>query len=222
MKKSLAEIYNNKISDFEKIADKFKDVDLHGPLLTSPGKLYENSKIKLLIVGQETKGWHNINSGIEHLMNIYEKFDLGRNYYSSPFWNITRKVERALEIEEYSCAWTNLNKYDVNAKRPKGIYEKEISSFDDILVDEIELLNPDICVFFTGPHFDTRLKKIYNNLIFQAEDDWKTNQLVSLKHEKLPKITIRTYHPKYLRMQKFESAFIELVKRKKNTVHNNA
>ncbi len=214
MKKQLTELYQNRISEFEKIAEKFKDVDLHGPILTSPREKYENSKIKLLIIGQETKGWNNIQSGVEGLMNVYEKFDLGRNYYSSPFWNVTRKVERALEIEEYSCAWTNLNKYDVGAKRPKGSYAKDISNFDDILLSEIEILKPDVCIFFTGPDFDSRLKNIYNNIVFQKEEGWKTNQLVTLKHNNLPEISIRTYHPKYLRMKKFEQNFIELIKEK--------
>ncbi|MGK0366703.1 MAG: hypothetical protein ACI85O_003778 [Saprospiraceae bacterium] len=220
MKKELIEIYQQKQSEFNEIAEKFKTVNLHGPFLTSPGESYKKSKIKLLIIGQETNGWYNIQSKIEGLMNVYEEFNLGKKKSSSPFWNITRKIERILEIEEYSCAWTNLNKYDVNSKRPKGNHEKEISQFDDLLISEIEILKPDVCIFFTGPSFDYRLKKIYSDIILQEEENWKHNQLVNLKHEKLPKISIRTYHPKYLRMKKFESSFLELLKKKMNTVHN--
>ncbi len=221
MKKELIKIYQDRQADFNEIAEKIKTENLHGPFLTSPGERYRNSKIRLLIIGQETNGWYDIQSKIEGLMNVYEEFNLGEKYYSSPFWNVTRKVERALEIEEYSSAWTNLNKYDVNSKRPQGSHEKEISKFDDLLLSEIEILKPDICVFFTGPHFDFRLKNIYDGIEFRKEDNWKTNQLVTLKHEKLPTISIRTYHPKYLRMKKFESPFLELIKEKKNTVHNN-
>lgn len=218
MRKKLIEVYQKKLPEFEEIADKFKGINLHGPFLTSPGESYKNSRIRLLIIGQETNGWYNIHSKIEGLMDVYDDFNLGKKYYSSPFWNITRKVERTLQIEAYSCAWTNLNKYDVNKKRPAGIHEKEISTFDDILISEIKILKPDICIFFTGPAFDYRLKRIYDGLIFQKEEHWKYNQLVTLKHEKLPMLAIRTYHPKYLRMKKFEQPFIKFLKEKMNMI----
>lgn len=214
IKKDLIEIYKKREPEFERIAKQFENEKLHGPFLTSPDEKYSNSKTKLLIIGQETKGWDNISSEIEGLMSVYEEFNLGKKYYSSPFWNVTRKVERILGIEEYSCAWTNLNKYDINSKRPKGKHEKEISKFDDLLISEIKILKPDVCIFFTGPHFDSRLIKIYEGIKFKEEENWKRNQfqLVSLKHENLPELSIRTYHPKYLRMQKHEPQFLELIK----------
>lgn len=215
MKKELFEVYQQRQSEFEQIAKKLNDVNLHGPFLISPGESYRKSKIKLMIIGQETNGWYNIHSKIDGLMKVYEDFNVGKNYSSSPFWNVTRKLERTLEIKEHSCVWANLNKYDVNNKRPKGKHEQEISHFDNLLISEIEILKPDICIFFTGPTFDYRLKKLYNDIVFQEEENWKKNQLVTLKHEKLPEISIRTYHPKYLRMKKFESPFIEFVKKKK-------
>ena len=46
-------------------------------------------------------------------LETYEEFDFGVSYYSSPFWNIIRKVERALSIEPYAIAWSNLNRFDV-------------------------------------------------------------------------------------------------------------
>ena len=218
MKEDLIKIYQKRLDQFDEIAEKFKQVNLHGPFLLSPNTKYQKSKKRLLIIGQETKGWHRIQDNIDGLMKVYEDFDLGRNYYSSPFWNVIRKVERVLDIEKYGCAWTNLNKYDVNKKRPKGIYEDEICKFDDLLIDEIEILKPDICIFFTGPDFDTRLKRTFKNLVFQEEKNWKPKQLSILKNEKLPTFSIRAYHPNYLRLKKYENSFIEFLEEKKRHI----
>ena len=66
-----------------------------------------------------------------------------------PFWNVTRKLEKALGNDAHSCAWTNFSKYDVDAGRAYGEHEKEISTLDNLLKKEIEILKPKICVLLT-------------------------------------------------------------------------
>lgn len=213
----LEELYKKKISEFKNIVEQFPERNLMGPLLMSETNEYENSKVKLLIIGQETNGWGYHSEKIKQGMSDYLSFNLGEKYISSPFWNVTRKIESALGNNKYSCSWTNLSKYDDDTKRPEGEVAEKISKIDTLLLEEIEILKPDFIIFFTSHHFDYRIKKIFDNIEFKSIDDFTIKQCSKLNHQSLPINTFRTYHPKYLRISGLENKFIELIK---NTIHN--
>ncbi len=208
----LEQLYNKRINDFKQIAETFPNEKLAGPFLMSPNEKYETQPKKLLIIGQQTNGWSYHATDVKNQMGTYEKFNLGIEYYSTPFWNIVRKLENAIGIEKHSCAWTNINKYDLNAKKPYGKYEKEIKKLDSILFNEIAIIEPDICVFFTGPSFDKRIKSVFQDLVFEEIENWDKGQLVKLKHSALPELTFKTHHPKSLRIRQIENRFIEYMK----------
>jgi hypothetical protein len=212
VREELRQLYHNYQHKFEEVVKPFPNDDIAGPLLMSPDDTYSNQRIKLLIVGQETNGWGYFSSNIDEGMIHYENFNLGIDYYSSPFWNITRKVERLLGNDEYSCAWTNISKYDVNAKRPSGSHLKEIEKIDDLLLKEIKVLKPDVVIFYTGPDLDYRLKKIFNSLTYKSIEGFTERQFTRLIHPLLPQLSFRSYHPRSLRMRKVEAAFIEYLK----------
>ena len=75
-----------------------------------------------------------------------------------------RIIEKVLQNKPHSCAWTNLNKFDLNCKRPKGQHETVISTLDNILLDELKIVKPDFILFYTGPNFDERIKRIFTNI----------------------------------------------------------
>jgi hypothetical protein len=177
----------------------------------SPNDKYSSQPKRLLIVGQETFGWDYHVSNIDKQMQAYENFNLGVDYYSSPFWNITRKVERALKNEEHSCAWTNISKFDHDGGKAQGKYEQVISSLDSILVDEIKIIAPTVCIFFTGPSFDGRIKNIFEGIQFDDVSNWPNRQFCKLTHPLLPENTFRSYHPKSLRMRHLENNFIDFI-----------
>lgn len=207
MKNSLKTLYENKKPLFEKITNQFPNDGLSRPLLISPNSEYQNQNIKILIVGQETHGWGCFSDDIEAGMKLYEVFNLGEENCASPFWNVTRKVEDILVGTKFSCAWTNLNKYDVGAERPSGDHLNAISSLDHILIDEIKILRPDIVIFFTGPDFDSRIRSVFTEVCFENIEEFPIGQLARLKHPQLPPKSYRTYHPKYLRMKGLETGF---------------
>ena len=208
----LKQLYEENLDGFKNVKNNFPDDDIAGPLLMSPNKIYQNQSKKLLIIGQQTNWWeYNIND-IDKQMKSYEGFNVGENYYASPFWNIIRKLELVLGNDKCSCTWTNLNKFDLDSGRPYGNYELEISKLDSILIKEIQILKPDICVFFTGPSFDGRLKSIFDNILFTKVDNWGINQLSKLTHPNLPKLSFRTHHPKSLRIRYLENDFIKFIK----------
>jgi hypothetical protein len=179
---------------------------VHGPFLMSPENEYQQSKTKLLIIGQETNGW-STTTNISTQMSAYREFGLGKTY-NSPFWSIARKLEQAIGTEPCSCAWTNINKYDEKKKRPKQTVREATSELNDILKEEIKLSEPEICVFFVGPRYHKKIMEMYPSVEFVPVKGWKRNALTKLSHPKLPKETFITYHPKYLRISKLESDFI--------------
>ena len=207
-RQELKKLYQKNKEAFVSVLKSFPDDDLAGPFLMSPNEAYYRQKSKLFIIGQETNGWSYHIDDFDKQMQNYEDFNVGSAYYASPFWNIIRKLESAIKAEPYSCAWTNISKFDLEASRPYGKYLDEISKLDIILKDEINLLKPDICHFFTGPAFDYRIELIFPGVVFENIEEWNPRQFCKLIHPDLPINSFRSYHPKSLRIRKLENRFI--------------
>jgi hypothetical protein len=212
MHEVLYQLYVSRQANFIKVQSQFSGNELAGPLLMAPNALYDQQPNPLLIVGQETKGWRSLEGdAIREQMAAYEEFNVGEGYYASPFWNVTRKVEAALGNAPYSCAWTNVSKFDVARGRSYGDQAAVIATLDDLLVAEIALLKPKVCLFFTGPDFDDRLRHTFPELTYQQVTEWPERALARLVHPALPANTFRTYHPNYLRRSGQEAAFLEFM-----------
>jgi len=211
-KEDLRCLYNKYQSDFKNIVQRFPSDDLGGPFLMSPNSDYYKQRNPLLVVGQETFGWEKHIDDLFKQMTVYEDFNVGENYLSSPFWNVIRKVEVALENQPYSCAWTNVSKFDQNSGRPDEEHQYEICSLDHILAEEIKILRPKFCLFFTSHRYDERLRNIFTGAEFVKVDNQPLNQISKIKHPLLPKFTMRAYHPRYLRMRGLEDNFIKVIK----------
>jgi hypothetical protein len=198
------------MSDFRHIQDVFKD-SISGPLLMSPNDKYAKQTIPFLVIGQETNGWES-KGECESLMYEYETFNVGEKHSRYPFWNVVRKIEKTLGNEACSCAWTNISKYDQDSRRPDKAHEEIFSIVDNLLIDEIKIVKPKICIFFTSPHFDYRLQNIFDNQIeFIETYCFDMEILCQLKHPNLPVLTFRTYHPGYLRRSRNEESVIDFI-----------
>lgn len=214
MNQELKKLYLQYQQEFQKVSDMNDEKNhIHGPFLISPDDKYFNQQKKIMIVGKETFGWSKHGGNIDLAMEHYREFNLGSKYYSSPFWNITRKIETTFDIEPYSCAWGNLNKFDVNQGTPFGIYLEEISKLDKLLLEEIHILKPDNIIFFTGPALDYRIKNIFKDIVFEPIEGFSRNQLCRLTHPELPLNTWRTYHPNYIRRSGLEQKLLSFFKK---------
>jgi hypothetical protein len=211
MENELLAIYESRKKEFNDIVEKFPEAKMGGPFLMSPNDKYKNQKNPLLIIGRETHGWTSERGNLTKQMEKYIEFNLGIKYRPSPFWNVTRKVEKVIQNEPFSCAWTNFSKFDFYAGSSYGKYEVAISHVDNLLIDEIRVIKPKVCLFFTGPSFDQRIKKVFNKIEFSEIEGWRVRQLCQLNHPSLPMMTFRTYHPRSLRMQKLENRFINFI-----------
>lgn len=222
IKNKLFQCYCNRISDFQKIQDTCgKDKNIHGPLLMSPNDIYEKQPLPFLVIGQETYGWDVFSDIVTEdecleMMHITEDFNVGEKYYASPFWNVTRKIEGILGNEPCSCAWTNISKYDQDGGRPDKECEEKFSVIDNLLRDEIKIINPKICIFFTSHNLDYRVEKIFGQVEFIEINNFDIDVFCQLKHPDLPLLTFRTYHPKYLRISGMEGSFLDVID---NLVH---
>ncbi|MGZ9898993.1 hypothetical protein [Shewanella gaetbuli] len=205
----LQQIYSSYISGLNDFALKFSDKNLNGPLLIKV-KGYIDEPLKLMCVGQETYGWDQ-SLTIEEQLNSYEGFNFGSNYSSSPFWNVIRKMECALGVTPYSIAWSNLNRFDQNVGSPSGDVLEQIVRFDSILTEEIKVLDPDVCIFFTNYKYDTRLNNMYEGLVFENIEGLPPKHFAKLTHPLLPNITIRAPHPKTIRIRSWEDSFIRYI-----------
>ena len=211
MKEQLLKAYQGRQAEFKSVRAKFSDDDMAGPLLMSPNDKFANQPNPLLIIGQETYGWDYNVDDLVMQMDVYENFNVGKDYFASPFWNVTRKVEMALGNEPYSCAWTNISKFDIDGGRAFGEHQIAIATLDNLLLEEIHILKPKVCIFFTGPSFDIRIKNIFTGVEFITIENQTFNQLCQLKHKDLPEFTFRSYHPNYLRRSGLETDFIKYI-----------
>ena len=183
---------------------------LSHPLLISIPEAYLSQKEKLLIVGQQTNGW--CVGSIDDLLECYKEFNFGKQYFSSPFWNVTRNLEKFLKIDPFAITWSNLNKCDFNGSRPNKKLEQEIYSKFPVLTGEIGLLKPDIVLFFSGPNYDSHLKRIFPKCKFINVSGFLERQLCRVEHQVLPFNSYRTYHPKYLRISGLELKVLNKLK----------
>jgi len=174
---------------------------------------YGHQPIRLFIIGQETNGWSSKYDDIESLLKTYREFNMGEGYYSSPFWNITRKLEDLLSIDHYSCAWSNINRYDHNGREPKGEILKEIRRLDFLVREELSLIHPDVCFFFTNRKYDYRLRELYSGVEMHEVKELPYNHFCRLEHQDLPLHTYRTPHPRTIRTRKWERAFLSVMEK---------
>lgn len=201
LNQSLREFYARALRPLEEI---LADRDgVSGPLLLSVPEGYTHTSVRLLIAGQQTKGWPGLSSGIDTLLATYQEFDLGRNYVASPFWQASHQLDAAVNPggPPRSFLWSNLIKVDQHGGRPQEDIEERVATLG-LFEAEIAITGPQVVVFFTGPNYDARLRKTFPGVEYRPLSP-VVSQLV---HPKLPPRSFRTYHPKYLWLSKKRDA----------------
>jgi len=217
----LYEVYRKFWNNLKDALQKINTVNLKisDPLLLYAFPEYEKAKVKLLIVGQQTCGWSD-DSGdtldadpIKKVMERYKNFHLGEKYKKSPFWYSSHDLYNKLNPDgpAYGFLWSNLIRVDQNCQRPKELIENVVCESSPLLAYEINLLKPDIVVFFTGPYYDNRLKKTFGKLTFEKVEGFRERVLSRIQHDGLPKYSFRTYHPNYLRLQRLLESVISKI-----------
>ena len=114
-------------------------------------------------------------------------------------------------ISKFSIVWSNLNRCDFNDGRPPSEIEKDLHVTFPILTGEIEILQPNVVIFFSGPYFDEHINQSFVGSQFQSVDGFSEREVARVVHDSLPQHSYRTYHPKYLRISGIEPKFIKYI-----------
>ena len=216
---------NIELAELYKESSKYLDLDANLMKLISPPMLlritdkYENHKSKVLVLGQETKGWGAENIGfeafdtfitntnsVECLCDLYEGFCFAKwsSHKKSPFWRAFRQLAKMSfgeEIFESNVIWSNLVKVDYNrASIKKMAWENQLKILEyskKILERELQILKPTTCVLFTGPNYDSFVAHILGKQEYVAVlDKYPVEEFARFEREGIP--FYRTYHPSYL------------------------
>jgi hypothetical protein len=180
--------------------------------------------LKLLVVGQETLRWQyepegssaasaircfkdfsTAADGVAAMWELYRWYGLGRRYpkLNSPFWRGFRALDAAVNAERDSALWTNIFKVNVNGSVMGNCTKAEIARLQNaqlgLLRHEIDVLKPDVVVFFTGPRYDSAIQAEFGAVEFGSFDgSISPSRLALLRAPGLPVKTVRSYHPEYL------------------------
>lgn len=205
LNQKLESLYLSKMDHLSKMYAELKQLgqsDYSWPLLLHVWEEdYSKAPIKLMIIGQEPNGWDAELTTAEDVvssMAVYEHFDMGRNY-NSIFWRWARKINQQLGNPNTNCfVWNNILKFGKECE--KGRPDRRITEFENrycnIIADEIAILNPDVCIFLTGPSYDNDIKAKFPDVEFVEFGGYKDkNEVAWLKSEHLPPHSYRTYHP---------------------------
>jgi len=191
------------------------------PLLVVVPPGYVQSRVRLMIVGQETLGWGesdwdpSTHYGREKLYSWYEDFDLahGRRERGSPFWQAAYKLEAALNPDgpSRSFLWTNVVpvSQDVSGTGRFGPPDSAVARSAcgaNLLPIEVDVTRPDAIVFFSGKSRDVYLKESFPNTTL-AELDPLVGELGNMPNEV---VAYRTEHPRRLRALR-QSAVIDQI-----------
>ncbi|HXC24464.1 MAG TPA: hypothetical protein VNU46_01005 [Gemmatimonadaceae bacterium] len=118
---------------------------------------YQATPVKLMIVGQQTKGWGNSEqpcTTVADILRLYDRFALGRHYRTTPFWIAARQIYQALNPQHDvdGFLWSNLVKVDqaeAGTDRPLPMIEERVCECHWLSV-ELEITKPDAELALAG------------------------------------------------------------------------
>lgn len=197
---------------FEPEVDPIAVSGISTPLFLHVFEDYAAARKRLLIVGQQTYGWvgqlkheqfmSERSAQVERLVSVYRKFDRGRKY-RSPFWSAAKYISKRLNGKPgHGLLWSNLFRVDQRKSRPNKKVESWLAKTDYVLREEVAILEPSVVVFFTGPNYDSLVRRIFDGVRFDSVAGKGKRSISRLEHTLLPHHSYRVYHPAYLRRSK--------------------
>lgn len=180
--------------------------------------------VKVMIFGQETNDWEcefPHPDGVPHLHSVYDEFfNKGKCFsYGGQFWNGFSKIQDRLrdefsaESKSVGFIWNNVIK--IGRCGEAGAPCKSVLDWQKATVEltrkEIDLYQPDIVIFLSGPNYDGHITSIFDDAAFSSVGDRPKRQLARVSSRRLPVKSLRTYHPGYLWRSGFYSYLDDMV-----------
>lgn len=180
-------------------------------LIAFDEELLNKSDLKVMIFGQETKGWGDrfgILGTPEAAVAMYDAFFCQKKFYGgygkSSFWKAFRYFERQIQKahpeKSIYFSWNNISK--IGKSKGKTGVSKEARAVEretfSVVASEVQAFNPDIVIFLTGPNRDGDIKHHFHDAVFHSIDSIVDKRaLAKVSSDILPIKTIRMYHPSY-------------------------
>ncbi len=194
------------------------------PLLLKVDKSYIEADVKIMFFGKETNVWLGERRNgaflgeIEPVLDLYENFYLSGSCFSygGQFWNGIKKFKDLLQEKNldlnFGYVWNNvvkIGKCEVgNSPKINTIIKDNFS----VIKREIEILEPDFLVFFSGPNYDNIINDIIGDFKRKKVRNFDTRELCELHHPDFP-LAFRTYHPNYLWRNNIENYMNPIVRK---------
>ncbi len=233
---NLFDLYNNKYPKLTKVLNEKNKSLGHkdratNPLLLKIDDNYAKAELKVMIFGQETNTWLGEQNNaeflgeIEPVYNLYEDFFLSGECYSygGQFWNgISRFVKLSEQgtDKKVGVVWNNVLKIGKCGKGSPfaSIQEIQFEHFN-VIQEEINILKPDLLVFFSGPYYDHNIEKAFGKFGRKPINGFSEKQLCELEVSNLVP-SFRTYHPNYLWRNNINK-YLEPIVARTRMMHNN-
>ena len=180
---------------------------------------YEAAPLKLMIVGQQPRGWGDGTRGetipddpIAALQAKYHRAICG--YRKGHFVRMAVRLQKALSprVPPNGFVWANVFPMDQNLGQPELALQQRLLDLK-LLAGEIRILQPHAVVFFVGPYYGKALSTLFGSAeLTQPSKDVPLTQIRG--HDLLPEHSYWTYHPRSLHFQgRAASILVELQKR---------
>ena len=215
----LLHLYEGKKQGFNEILKQAEALNIADTLVLNlpyATQQYLDSKVKIMIVGQESYGWSfKLNDlegsgeykGLGGAMERTRSFQ-GKKSYNTRFWSFARGVYEACHNSALTDSksnayffWSNLRRICFHTKPttalPSPLQELIKTHLDSILLSEIHIAQPDIVLFLSGPNYDSYIKQQLDGVTFQAYiDDMPRRAAARLECHSVTHATmLRLYHP---------------------------
>lgn len=195
------------------------------PLLLKSFESYDIADFKIMFFGQETNFWlKEINNGVFNgeilpILSLYERFFINGNCfrYGGQFWNgiklFKNKVNKSFDEKKIEYIWNNIEKIGQCKKGFPHAISNITEKYFNVLQDEIEILKPDLLIFFTGPNYDSSIKKYFGEFEMKTIYPFNGRELCEIIIPNMPR-SLRTYHPNYLwRSKTISSTFDKIIEK---------
>lgn len=152
----------------------------------------------------------SVPDSVEAMIYAYKAFEFSKfqpDNYRSPFWRAYRQIRRNFDDDvdglNTAVLWTNIFRMSLDGGSViNGGTIEEIQSIQEatqgLLKAEIEILKPDVVIFFTGPYYNNALYSEFIDLTLHDFYGYDLSRTSWLEHPSLPSVSLRTYHPGYL------------------------
>ena len=225
-----AEVYERLIATYaQTVSDSNHTEDTHlqnvapsHPYFISPPCGYADSKYKVMVVGQETRGWY-CHDGYQFMKNnatVDQLLDHHADGFKGPDnfgWGGTFvrgcKLLRERLVRTFDCESSEISllpnnvlkigKHKGNGRPSQSViqWQREAGCMDLLREEICTYYKPTHLVFFTGPHYDQYLDMVFPDLRHArvSEELNDRQKMAVLSCPALEGIkAVRTYHPGYL------------------------